>query len=43
MPSTEDFGSNSRSISMRFADSSSPKFEKPVTVPPGLARLANRS
>jgi hypothetical protein len=33
----------SLSISMRFADISSPKTEKPVTVPPGLAKLANSS
>jgi hypothetical protein len=28
---------------MRLADSSSPKAEKPVTVPPGRARLENSS
>ena len=36
-------GSTSLSIWMRLADSSSPKAENPVTVPPGRARLANSS
>ena len=42
-PSTEDFGSISRSASIRLAESASPKYEKPVTLPPGFARLANKS